>query len=257
MLCKFELNIRFDSRLPLVLCFFLLLQKSEKICRKCAQTTLHIRTTSSCYRNTDMTDIFEYARSSARKKQRIRSWSTDELCSLFSGPFLACFWILYKQMQSKNAFLDIQWCIYAPNISCNVKGMGCGSSKSPSASGQNIRDEPSQNKKDNNSIFPEKRVSEEQAVGASRETTEACQKADDVQKESCVVESKTAAKSRELTILHFNDVYNIEARDKEPVGGAARFATKVASFTHLNPLIVFSGDCLNPSTSEYTSQFIK
>ena len=114
--------------------------------------------------------------------------------------------------------------------------MGCGSSKSPSASGQNIRDDRSQNGKNNNSVFPHKKVSEEQAHDASRET---------------------AAKSRELTILHFNDVYNIEPRDREPVGGAARFATKLASFKHLNPLIVFSGDCLNPSTSKYTSQFIE
>lgn len=49
-----------------------------------------------------------------------------------------------------------------------------------------------------------------------------------------------------LTILHFNDVYNIEPRDKDPVGGAARFVTKIKSFPD-EPLIVFSGDCLNPS----------
>lgn len=53
-----------------------------------------------------------------------------------------------------------------------------------------------------------------------------------------------------LTIIHFNDVYNIEPREKEPVGGAARFATKVASLKHLNPLTVFSGDALNPSLSK-------
>src|SRR6056300_550245 len=47
-----------------------------------------------------------------------------------------------------------------------------------------------------------------------------------------------------LTILHFNDVYNIEPREKEPVGGAARFAYKLASYKDLNPLTVFSGDVL-------------
>ncbi|XP_036382207.1 snake venom 5'-nucleotidase-like [Megalops cyprinoides] len=50
-----------------------------------------------------------------------------------------------------------------------------------------------------------------------------------------------------FTILHFNDVYEIKARPEEPVGGAARFATALKQFQHLNPLIVFSGDCLNPS----------
>ncbi|XP_030620769.1 5'-nucleotidase-like [Chanos chanos] len=50
-----------------------------------------------------------------------------------------------------------------------------------------------------------------------------------------------------LTILHFNDVYEIESRHEEPVGGAARFATAVKEFHYLNPFVVFSGDCLNPS----------
>ncbi|KAL0277625.1 UNVERIFIED_CONTAM: hypothetical protein PYX00_004852 [Menopon gallinae] len=50
-----------------------------------------------------------------------------------------------------------------------------------------------------------------------------------------------------ITILHFNDVYNIESRTTEPVGGAARFATAIKSFSHLNPLILFSGDIFSPS----------
>ena len=33
--------------------------------------------------------------------------------------------------------------------------------------------------------------------------------------------------ARPLSILHFNDVYNIEAREQEPVGGAAKFVTKI------------------------------
>ncbi|XP_067145017.1 mannosylglucosyl-3-phosphoglycerate phosphatase-like isoform X2 [Centruroides vittatus] len=50
-----------------------------------------------------------------------------------------------------------------------------------------------------------------------------------------------------ITILHFNDVYNVEPRDIEPVGGAARFSTAMKSFSHLDPLIIFSGDVLSPS----------
>ncbi|KAJ1209632.1 hypothetical protein NDU88_005006 [Pleurodeles waltl] len=51
----------------------------------------------------------------------------------------------------------------------------------------------------------------------------------------------------DLTILHFNDVYEVEPRQEDPVGGAARFVTAVKKFSSQNPLIIFSGDCLNPS----------
>ncbi|KAG1650224.1 Trifunctional nucleotide phosphoesterase protein YfkN [Nymphon striatum] len=50
-----------------------------------------------------------------------------------------------------------------------------------------------------------------------------------------------------LTILHFNDCYNIEPQPREPIGGAARFATALKSFSDLNPMILFSGDILAPS----------
>ncbi|XP_051525905.1 trifunctional nucleotide phosphoesterase protein YfkN-like [Myxocyprinus asiaticus] len=50
-----------------------------------------------------------------------------------------------------------------------------------------------------------------------------------------------------LTILHFNDVYEIQARSEEPVGGAARFASALRKYRHLNPFVAFSGDCLSPS----------
>lgn len=53
-----------------------------------------------------------------------------------------------------------------------------------------------------------------------------------------------------ITILHFNDIYNIEARAQEPVGGAARFATAVRQLRHLDPLVLFSGDAFNPSISK-------
>lgn len=55
------------------------------------------------------------------------------------------------------------------------------------------------------------------------------------------------ANQNQLVILHYNDVYNVEPRPTEPVGGAARFLTAIKSFHHLNPLIFFSGDAFSPS----------
>ena len=56
-----------------------------------------------------------------------------------------------------------------------------------------------------------------------------------------------------LTILHFNDVYNIQQRKKEPVGGAARFATKIneirAEAGEDSTLVFFSGDAFSPSSA--------
>ena len=55
-----------------------------------------------------------------------------------------------------------------------------------------------------------------------------------------------------LTILHFNDVYNVEGAGK-PAGGAARFAAALraerarAAAGGRDALCVFSGDCMNPS----------
>lgn len=133
--------------------------------------------------------------------------------------------------------------------------MGCGSSNPASSTEQIQPAKHSPNINNNASNFPDKKASEGQLHSTSQETevVSADKRTADVQKHICDVgTTKAATKSRQLTILHFNDVYNIEPREKEPVGGAARFATKLASFKHLNPLIVFSGDCLNPSTSECT-----
>lgn len=58
----------------------------------------------------------------------------------------------------------------------------------------------------------------------------------------------------QVTILHFNDVYNIEPQDGP--GGAARFITAIKKYRHLNPLVMFSGDALNPSLSMYKSYMI-
>ncbi|XP_062137033.1 mannosylglucosyl-3-phosphoglycerate phosphatase isoform X2 [Drosophila sulfurigaster albostrigata] len=58
----------------------------------------------------------------------------------------------------------------------------------------------------------------------------------------------TEGEDKPLTILHYNDVYNIESMaETEPIGGAARFATAIKSYAHLNPLVLFSGDAFSPS----------
>eukprot|EP00929_Paragymnodinium_shiwhaense_P036825 TRINITY_DN19699_c0_g1_i1.p1 TRINITY_DN19699_c0_g1~~TRINITY_DN19699_c0_g1_i1.p1 ORF type:complete len:1477 (+),score=286.27 TRINITY_DN19699_c0_g1_i1:96-4526(+) len=72
--------------------------------------------------------------------------------------------------------------------------------------------------------------------------------------------SNQGPKTSALTFLHFNDVYNVEARDKEPCGGVARFVTKVkelkaAAVARGEPeaICVFSGDAFNPAmTSSIT-----
>ena len=54
-----------------------------------------------------------------------------------------------------------------------------------------------------------------------------------------------------LMLCHFNDVYNVETAKK--TGGAARFVAAMARVRqasktrHVDPVVVFSGDCFNPS----------
>lgn len=58
-----------------------------------------------------------------------------------------------------------------------------------------------------------------------------------------------------ITILHFNDVYNVESTTKtEPIGGAARFLTAMKSFEDANPLVLFSGDAFSPSMLSFFTQ---
>ena len=58
--------------------------------------------------------------------------------------------------------------------------------------------------------------------------------------------------SCKLSILHYNDVYNVESREKpEPIGGAARMLTAFKQFSDHNPLIIFCGDALSPSMCKY------
>jgi len=51
-----------------------------------------------------------------------------------------------------------------------------------------------------------------------------------------------------ISLVHYNDVANIDPRDTDPVGGAARFLTAVKSHKEeVNPLIIFSGNVFSPS----------
>uniref|UniRef100_T1KNP1 5'-Nucleotidase C-terminal domain-containing protein n=1 Tax=Tetranychus urticae TaxID=32264 RepID=T1KNP1_TETUR len=57
----------------------------------------------------------------------------------------------------------------------------------------------------------------------------------------------SSTKSDEITILHFNDVYNVDEHNVEPIGGAARFVSALQSTRTQSTLTLFSGDCLGPS----------
>lgn len=55
--------------------------------------------------------------------------------------------------------------------------------------------------------------------------------------------------AKSFCILHFNDCYNVESSEQEPIGGAARFVTALRTFSHLEPVVLFSGDIIAPSIS--------
>lgn len=58
-----------------------------------------------------------------------------------------------------------------------------------------------------------------------------------------------------ITILHFNDVYNVSSTtSQEPVGGAARFLTAMKSFEAETPMVLFSGDIFSPSMLSFFTQ---
>lgn len=64
---------------------------------------------------------------------------------------------------------------------------------------------------------------------------------------------------KKLNIIHFNDAYNIESRNVEPVGGVSRFRTVIQEIikSQSEPTVVlFSGDAFNPSTCEFSFFFI-
>lgn len=55
--------------------------------------------------------------------------------------------------------------------------------------------------------------------------------------------------STSLDIIHFNDVYHVAPAKDEPVGGTARFVSKVNQVLaeEEDALVLFSGDAFNPS----------
>lgn len=55
------------------------------------------------------------------------------------------------------------------------------------------------------------------------------------------------ALAKKLTILHYNDVYQIEPIKRGKIGGAARVATLVKQNAGENPLVLFGGDALGSS----------
>ena len=57
-----------------------------------------------------------------------------------------------------------------------------------------------------------------------------------------------------LSILHFNDCYNIHQHADEPAGGAARFKTAIQSHIMDSTIVLFSGDIMSPS---FVSTFTK
>mmetsp|Transcript_141091 Transcript_141091/g.367249 ORF Transcript_141091/g.367249 Transcript_141091/m.367249 type:complete len:1799 (+) Transcript_141091:59-5455(+) len=65
---------------------------------------------------------------------------------------------------------------------------------------------------------------------------------------------------KRMTIIHFNDVYNVEPRVKEPVGGLARFVTRIRELKQESvsrgeeeAVVLFSGDAFNPSLTSTTT----
>ncbi|CAL4059581.1 unnamed protein product, partial [Meganyctiphanes norvegica] len=59
--------------------------------------------------------------------------------------------------------------------------------------------------------------------------------------------SNQSSRAPSITILHFNDIYNVGEQAQEPKAGAARFRTAMKSFAGLDPLVLFCGDALSPS----------
>ena len=79
-------------------------------------------------------------------------------------------------------------------------------------------------------------------LAGSREEAEAA-----VREAQAAREASRAAET--LTILHFNDVYNIEAGSRNPVGGGARFVGLLKRLqAETKSMVLFSGDAFNPST---------
>ena len=72
-----------------------------------------------------------------------------------------------------------------------------------------------------------------------------CLSAEEAQQLQAATASETAGDGKRFTILHFNDVYEIESRRQNPVGGVARFIRRLKDAPE--GLVLFSGDALAPS----------
>jgi hypothetical protein len=61
-----------------------------------------------------------------------------------------------------------------------------------------------------------------------------------------------------LRIIHFNDVYNIQPSQKNPIGGASRFQTLLNYLNkeHFSAITLFGGDAFSPSLSKLLIQEI-
>ncbi|KAK7079008.1 hypothetical protein SK128_013735 [Halocaridina rubra] len=59
--------------------------------------------------------------------------------------------------------------------------------------------------------------------------------------------TENGPRASSITVIHFNDVYNVEEQKLEPIAGAARFKTALKTFADRDPLVLFSGDILAPS----------
>lgn len=72
--------------------------------------------------------------------------------------------------------------------------------------------------------------------------------------EDQVIFGKDGDGAPDLRILHYNDVYHVDASSAEPVGGVARFMTLAKEYRSAERykgqpdlLTFFSGDAYNPS----------
>lgn len=59
--------------------------------------------------------------------------------------------------------------------------------------------------------------------------------------------------SPKLSLLHFNDVYDVQPEASEPKGGAAYFCALLNQYRKAETLTMFSGDAFSPSllSAEY------
>jgi hypothetical protein len=56
------------------------------------------------------------------------------------------------------------------------------------------------------------------------------------------LESPTAL-ATQIDIVHFNDVYNVDFRDVEPVGGAPKFVSEVKQLAKVRLLLCLNAMC--------------